>query len=247
MKLSRLCWALPSLILLLSGCSYKDGSLSQVTGPDSILLPPRVMPSTLTLVIGSTATLTVVSETNVVLPNSSIVWSSSNNSVATVSANGLVTGINNGTVTIIASSVTDPTVKGAAAVTVGTLPPTGNVSIASINQTNAAGQSVPANLTGVAGMIDILVQVPTDSSPVTIVASVKVGTDSLVQTRTLPASSGATGLATVTFTMNTAQKDASGAPILHNGNATLTVTATTSSTPAKSASSSITFALANPM
>jgi hypothetical protein len=166
--------------------------------------------------------------------------------VATVSANGLVTGISNGTVTIVATSVADPTVKGAAAVTVGTVPPAGNMSIASINQTNAAGQSVPANLSGVAGTIDILVRVFVDSFPVTVVTSLKAGTDSLVQTKTLPANPGATSETTVTLTMNTAQKDASGALILHNGQAVLRATATTTSTPPKSSDTTVSFMLANP-
>jgi hypothetical protein len=138
-------------------------------------------------------------------------------------------------VTVTAAAAADPNVKGAAVVTVGggnSAVPT--VTISSINQTNAAGQSVPANLVaGVAGQLDVILNVDTNGGTLkSVTATVKCGTDSLVNTQTI--SSDAAPLAAdaaaapVTLSFNTAQFNAAGVPALHNGQCSIVAVATTS-------------------
>ena len=82
------------------------------TQPISVM----VAPSTVTLMVGLTRQLTAtVTGTS----NAAVTWSSSNANVAAVTAEGLVRGVSPGMTTVVAASVVDPNIRGAATVTVG--------------------------------------------------------------------------------------------------------------------------------
>lgn len=205
----------------------------------------HVAPAAITLAVGSTATLTATSSTGVAV---AVIWSSSDTSVVKVTSNGTVTAIKSGTVTIVATSKSDPTVKGASAVTVGQFAFESGPSIAAIDVTNAAGQTVPANLNAVSGKIIVTVSAPGgEPHAISITVIIKSGTDSLVQTQVVGGSPAGATTTNYTFNFDTAQLDPlTGARILHNGMAMATSAATSSSSPQDMFTTSVTFTLANP-
>jgi hypothetical protein len=77
---------------------------------------PRVSPASATLHIGDTLRLSYSLSCTTTLTAHR--WSSSRDTVATVDSAGLVRGVSGGIVTIIATAVADPSVRGAAAITV---------------------------------------------------------------------------------------------------------------------------------
>ena len=165
---------------------------------------------------------------------------SSDATVATVDATGKVTGVKVGTVTITAAATADPTVKGAAVVTVGSVVSTApTVTIQSVNNTicGLAGcTSTPVPVQGAAGQLDIILNVdtPVGQTLRSVQATLKCGNDSLTQTQTVsdlaPVSAEAAA-SPVTISINTAQFNATtGVPALHNNPAcTISASATTAS------------------
>jgi len=238
----------------LTACGDKVTVPPQITNPaDGTIHSVLVSPPSLTLAVGGKAILAASVDAGPAATDRTVTWASSDATVATVGTDGTVTGVKAGTVTITATSNQDKVTKGASAVTVGggnTTAPT--ISIASVNQTNAAGQSVPANLAGAAGQLDVIVNVDAGGQILKSVSvTVKVGNDSLVQTQTLSSATAASFAAeaaasTITFSFNTAQFNATtGIPALHNGAATITASATTNSSTPQTANTTVTFTLAN--
>ncbi|MGE5101442.1 MAG: Ig-like domain-containing protein, partial [Deltaproteobacteria bacterium] len=124
-------------------------------------------------------------------------WTTANASVATVNATtGEVNAVGVGTTTIIATSVADTTLKGAAAITVGSILPGTAISV------NQDGKS--ANLSSVSGLIDVVVGLPPAALNVSTAGLLLNfgGTDTLVLTQTVTAAMLAER--SITLTLNTA-------------------------------------------
>lgn len=114
------------------------------------VLPPdgtiTVTPPSTNLNVGDQITLVATVSTGTT--SRSVTWTSSNTSVATVDTNGRVTAIGGGTATVIATSVANSAVKGAAAITVVS---TGfGLRISAIKH-----DGVDANLSDVFGQLDV--------------------------------------------------------------------------------------------
>ena len=219
--------------------------------PGTAVLSVTVSPSSVSLAVGDKVTMaaTVVAEAG--QTNRGVTWSSSDATIASVDANGVVTAVKSGNTTIIAKSAANPTVSGAAAVSVATTLPT-TVTISSINVTTAAG-SVPANLGNVAGQIDVTLNVDAGSARLTAVQLVmnctgpgNSGVDTVVAQQTiaanLAAAAEAEAQAPVTISFNTATFNATtGAPAFRNGACTIKARAVTAAgTQVASSSTSIT-------
>jgi len=238
----------------LTACGDKVTPVTITTSPPpavvhSVTVTPNSVPS---LAVGASVTLTASVDADAGVTVRTVTWASSDATVATVDATGKVTGVKTGTVTISAAATADPTVKGAALVTVGGGGGAPVVTISSINQTNAAGQSVPANLANVQGQIDVILNVDAAGQALkSITSTVKCGNDSVTQTQTISANVAALdaneAAAPVTMSFNTAAftVNAAGAAIvaLHNGNCTVSASATTSVS--QSATNSTSFVLNN--
>jgi hypothetical protein len=220
-----------------------------------VTVTPASVPS---LAVGSSVTLSAAVEADAGVTDRTVTWSSSDATVASVDATGKVTGVKAGTVTISAAAKADPTVKGAALVTVGgagSAVPV--VTISSINNTicGLGGcNSVPANLANAANQLDVILNVEANGQALkSVSATLKCGNDSVTQTQTISngdvaALDASEAAAPVTLSFNTAAFtiNTAGAAIvaLHNGQCTLSTTATTTSG-AQSATNSTTLTLAN--
>jgi len=206
-----------------------------------------VSPASATLNQGDKITLAASVNADAGITDRTVTWTSSNTAIASVDANGVVTaGTTAGTATVTAAAKADLTVKGAALITVNGGAPIGapaTVTISSINQTTAAG-SVPANLSNVAGQIDVTLNVDPGSAKLAGVDLImnctgpgNSGTDTVIATQSLASSSVAAEAASapVTLSFNTASFDANGVAAFRNGACTLkararTTTGTTTST-----------------
>jgi len=238
----------------LAGCGDKVTVPAQTTTPpDNVVHAVVVSPASVSMAVGAKVTLAASVDAGAGVTNRGVTWSSSNTAVATVGTDGTVTGVTAGTATIIAASAADPNVKGAAAVTVtggNTQPPT--VTISSINQTNAAGQSVPANLTGAFGQLDVILNVDSNGQQLKSVSATMTcpGPTTMTQAQTISAASSdiaaEAAAAPITLSFNTALFNATtGAPTLRNGQCSLAATATTSATTPQTATTNTGLVLAN--
>jgi hypothetical protein len=240
-------------LLTLAGLAACGDSTSP-TQPVGVVHSVTVSPPSLTLQVGGSATLAASVDADASISDRTVSWSSSDQTVASVDAStGKVTGVKAGTVTITATSKANTSVAGAAVVTVqgstaGAIP---TVTISSINQTNANGQSVPANLGNVAGQLDVVLNVDTNGGILkTVTATLKCGNDSIINTQTVsnvvspvsPIAEAAS--APVTLSFNTAQFSSAGVAALHNGTCTISAQAVTASG-TQSATSSTTLTLNN--
>jgi len=220
----------------LTACGDKITVPPQVTTPvGTVVHSVTVSPSSVTLAIGGKATLAASVDADAGVQVRTVTWSSSNAAVATVSATGDVTAVSAGTATIIAKATADANVQGAAAVTVTGAGANPTVIISGINQTNAAGQSVPVNINNANGQIDVVLDVNTNGAQLRSVSATLAcpnGT-SMTQTQTIAgaASSDVEGAAVpVVLSFQTAAfNPTTGVPTLRNGACTLTASATTGS------------------
>ncbi|MDB4875437.1 MAG: Ig domain protein group 2 domain protein [Gemmatimonadetes bacterium] len=241
-------------LLTLAGLAACGDSTSPTPVVVGVVHSVTVSPSSVNLLIGGTATLAASVDADASITDRTVTWTSSDATVASVDATtGKVTGVKAGTVTITATSKANTSVAGAAVVTVagngnGAIP---TVTISSINQTNAAGQSVPANLGNVAGQLDVVLNVDTNGGILkTVTATLKCGNDSIINTQTVsnvvspvsPIAEAAS--APVTLSFNTAQFSSAGVAALHNGTCTISAQAVTASG-TQSATSSTTLTLNN--
>jgi hypothetical protein len=131
-----------------------------------------------------------------------------------------------------------------------TTPPT--VTISSINQTNGAGQSVPANLNGAFGQLDVILNVDTNGQQLRSVSATMTcpGPTTMTQAQTISGPSAdvaaEAAAAPITLSFNTALFNATtGAPTLRNGQCSLAATATTSATTPQTATTNTGLVLAN--
>jgi hypothetical protein len=212
----------------------------KVTVPPPVTTPPdmtvhsvTVSPANATVAVGSKIILAASVDAGSGVTDRTVTWTSSDNTVATVGTDGTVTGVKAGTVTITAASHFAPDVKGAAAVTVGggsTGPIT--VLISSINQTNAQGQSVPANLANAAGQLDVILNVDAGGAALkTVQATLTCNGKTMTRTQTIGAAAPVAAdaaQATVTLSFPTNEFNATtGVPTLTNGPCTISASATT--------------------
>jgi hypothetical protein len=111
------------------------------SAPTTVVRSVTISPSTATLNPGDKITLASSVNADAGVTDRTVTWTSSNTAIATVDLNGVVTGgTTAGNVTITASSKADPTVKGAALITVvpaGSGAPPATITISSINTTLA--------------------------------------------------------------------------------------------------------------
>src|SRR5689334_3315935 len=175
----------------LTACGDKVTIPPPVTTPQgTVVHSVTVSPSAASINVGGTFTFAASVDADAGVTNRTVTWSSSDNSVATVSSAGVVTGVKAGTVSIKATSVADGSVSGAAALTVGAGPTTGTMSvqIVGVRQTLCVGcPSVPANVLGAAGQLDVDVNVdPNGQTLKSVSVTIKnsASGDSLVQTQT---------------------------------------------------------------
>jgi hypothetical protein len=151
-----------------------------VTPPDPIdrVTSVTVVPENVQLTVGGTATLAATVVGDAGLQDRTVTWSSSNTAIATVDANGTVTGRAAGQTTILAASVADPNVRGAASVVV--LP----ISVPSVSIASITKGGLPVDINNVQGQVDVtlniagnnaavngvrlLVQCPNNTAPVEV-------------------------------------------------------------------------------
>ena len=215
---------------VLAACRDRVQSLP-LEVPDSTGLVPAVLitPFSASLIVGDTITLTATLPVALRTTNRSVTWTAANIAVATVDARGVVTAIGGGTTTIVATSVADPSVKGAATITVGSI--LLGPYISAISQ-----DGKPAVLSNVSGTLDVVVNLPGGLPTYSTLALLLScgGTDTVVATQTVATTVSAQS---ITLTFNTAA--------YKNGLCTLKVKATTS-TGAIVASSAVPITLNNP-
>ena len=205
---------------------------TQTTPPDQVVHSVTVTPSSVSLKVGDKVTLAASVDAGAGVTNRGVTWSTSSATVATVDANGTVTAVAGGTATIIAKSAADPTVSGAAVVQVAATVPAA-VTVGQINQTvcvvGGACTSIPANLSNVAGQLDVTLNVDPGTQTITGVDLIMNcgGADTVVATQNLGSADKAPiaaeeSNAPVTLSFNTAAfTAANGSVAFKNGACTL--------------------------
>ena len=205
----------------------KDSSVQSVT-----VSPP----GPIAMKIGDKVTFAASVQGGPDLTNRAVTWKSSATAVATVDNNGVVTAVSGGTASIIATSVQNTGVSGAAVVTVGANVPA-TISISSVNQTTCSifgtCSSVPANIAAIMGQIDVTMNVDPGTQTLTGVDLIlncsgtgNSGTDTVVASQNLgadraPIASEAAS-APVQLSFNTASFNATtGAVSFKNGSCTI--------------------------
>lgn len=219
--------------------------------PDSAVTQVTVSPAAQTLGVGDKFTFVATVVAGPQQTNRNVTWSSSNPAVASVDNAGVVTAIKGGVTSIIAASVANPAIKGAAAVTVNEVVAT--VTIGQINQTkcdNIGGcTSVPAVLSNVANQLDVTLNVDAGTqkiSEVDLIMNCAGGTDTIVAKQTFAAADIAPDAedasAPTTLSFNTAAfNPTTGAVAFKNGQCTVKAKAiTTAGTQIASGSQTLT-------
>jgi hypothetical protein len=141
-----------------------DKITNNPTPVDSTIHSVTVTPPSLTLKIGDVSPLSASVQAGPGAKDKTVKWASGNAAVATVDANGVVTAKGGGNTTVTATSNADPSVSGAAAISVGQTAPA-TVTIATINQgvgcQPGAGVTpgLPANLLNACGQLDVTLNV----------------------------------------------------------------------------------------
>ncbi len=217
---------------------------------DKVTVPPQtttlqgnvvhsvtVSPNSLNLKVGDKVTLAVSVDADAGVTNRTVTWTSSNTAVATVDNTGTVTAVTGGTATIVAKSAQDPTVSGAAVVTVAATVPA-SVTIGQINQTvcvvGGACTSLPANLSNVQNQLDVTLNVDPGTQTLAGVDLIMNcgGADTVVATQNIGSGDKAPvaeeSNAPVTLSFNTAAfTAATGAVAFKNGQCTIKARART--------------------
>ena len=197
---------------------------------DSTIHTVTVSPQNTSVAVGGTTQLAASVDAGAGAKNRTVTWTSSDAATAMVDQTGKVTGVKGGSVTIIAKAVADPTVQGAASITVtgGGVP---TVTIQSIVQT-FGGTSSAADLSNAKGQLDITLNVEPNGQIIkTVTATITCGAKSKSASQTISdvAPSGVNASAVpITLIINTAAFNATtGVPDLNNGACALTAVVTT--------------------
>jgi hypothetical protein len=216
----------------LTACGDKVTVPPQTSNPPglvvhSVTVSPNIVSN---LNIGDKITLAASVDADAGVTDRTVTWSSSNPAVATVNAtSGEVTAVGGGNTTIIAKSKADPTVSGAASVSVLTTV-VATVTVGQINQTicTFSCTSVPANLQNVAGQLDVTLNVDAGTQKIAGVDLIMNcgGADTVVATQNLASAAVAPEAeesnAPVTLSFNTAAFNATnGSVAFKNGACTI--------------------------
>jgi len=235
----------------LTACGDKVNVVQPVT-PVGVVHSVTVSPSTLPLSVGGTGTLSASVDADASLTGKGVTWTSTDATIASVSTAGLVTGIKVGTTTIIATSVADPTQKGSAVVTVSTSTTTPAVfSVSTVNTGN-----VPANLSAVAGQLDVTFNVDgTGSSAparIDLILTCPATGPRIVATQNIASTGNVATVSTageaaspITLSFNTAQLDSTINPVFINAACTIGGRLTTVGGTVINSSNAIALTLAN--
>jgi hypothetical protein len=207
-----------------------------------------VSPASVSIPVNGTAQLAASVNADAGVTDRTVTWTSGNTAIATVDANGLVRGVTAGSATITAASKADPSVRGAAAITVtpaGGANPT--VIITGINQNPT---NTPVNVNAAAGQIDVILDVNTNGAQLRSVSATLScpNNTTMTQTQTIAgAASDVEGAAVpVVLSFPTAiYNPTTGVPQLRNGPCTLTATATTGTSGTQTATTTSQLTLAN--
>jgi len=151
MKTAGLATALLTAAIISISC----GSDKPTPEPSKITVAPAgttvhaivVSPPAVTLNIGDKVTLAASVDADAGVSDRTVTWSSSSTAVATVDANGVVTAVSAGNVSIIAASKADPSVKGAASISVNPFGGTATVTVSSINGTYTGSGTLSSSST----------------------------------------------------------------------------------------------------
>jgi hypothetical protein len=238
-------------IASLTACGDKvtvPQTTTTVVTPPSNIISVTVTPASANMAIGDKIGFAASVNAAAGATDRTVTWSSSDATIVSVDANGLATALKGGTATIIAKSKADPTVQGAAVVTVAgvTNSAPATVSISTVNQTICSAvtgtcSSVPANLGNVAGQIDVTLNVDPGNQRLLGVDLIMncaapngSGVDTVIASQTLAATSvaeAAAASAPVTLSFNTATfNSTTGAVAFRNGQCTLKARARTNAT-----------------
>ena len=151
---------------------------------DSTIHTVTVSPQNTSVAVGGTTQLAASVDAGAGAKNRTVTWTSSDAATAMVDQTGKVTGVKGGSVTIIAKAVADPTVQGAASITVtgGGVP---TVTIQSIVQT-FGGTSSAADLSNAKGQLDITLNVEPNGQIIkTVTATITCGAKSKSASQTI--------------------------------------------------------------
>jgi hypothetical protein len=238
------------------------GDKVNVQGPqlDSVVHSVTVSPASVpNMKIGDKVTLAASVDAGSGVSDRTVQWSSSNVAVVTVDQNGVVTAVAGGTASVIAKATANPSVQGAAVITVGANV-NATVTISSVNQTTcgtAGCTSSPANIANITGQIDVTLNVDPGTQTLTGVDLImnctgpgNSGADTVVASQNLGADKAPIGgeeaAAPVQLSFNTASFNATtGAVAFRNGTCTLKGRARTAAG-TQSGANTETLVLANP-
>jgi len=238
-------------ILAASGLTACGDKVTNINTPPTTTTTPTtnvqsvvVTPSAVSLQQGQTVQLVAVVTADAGVART-VTWSSSATSVATVDNTGKVTAVAAGTAVIIATSTADAGKQGTSAITVaGTTNP--SLTISTISQSG-----VPANLSSVAGQLDVTLNVDPGSTFIkTINLFLNCGAgDVLVATQTVSDKAPMTGPAgatqPVTLSFNTADTTSAGVPKFKNGSCTVKGQLITTTGSTFNSTNSVSLTLAN--
>ncbi|HEY0996336.1 MAG TPA: Ig-like domain-containing protein [Gemmatimonadaceae bacterium] len=197
------------------------------TGKDSSVTSVTVTPSTAQTQVGGTQTFVASVVGGPDLTNRNVTWSSSNTAVATISAAGVATAVSAGQTTIIAKSSANPSVQGAAVLTVTAIAP---ASLSFFGVNNQFGN--PATLNNVNGQLNVIANVDPGQSGLTnlqllLICPKATGTGSDTTVVGSSNVAGTTGTQTgqqVTIPFNTAAfNQVTGAATYRNGTCSLSL------------------------
>jgi hypothetical protein len=234
-RVFRLSFAMVGVLGIASLAACGDKITNNETGAsgDSVVHSVTVTPQSASMNVGDKVTFAASVDAGARITNRTVTWSSSNAAVATVdAATGAATAVAAGTASIIAKSVADPTVQGAAVVSVAAGVPA-TVTIGQVNTTvcgtNGVCSSIPATLNNVANQLDVTLNVDAGTQKLAGVDLIMNcgGADTVVASQNLGSADAAPlgaedATAPVTLSFNTAAFNAAtGAPNFKNGVCTL--------------------------
>jgi len=181
--------------------------------PDAMVSGVTVLPASVSMLVGQRMTLSASVAAGPEQPNLRVRWRSSAPAVASVDSNGVVSSLAGGLTTITATSLADTLYSGSCAVLVGAS--NGTITIQGINDD---GQ--PADLSGLSGKIDVIVNLDSSSPALSRVEVLLIrdAVDTVVASFTPDGSTGRTTGGPMTLSFNT--------PGLKNGQYVLRVRVT---------------------
>src|SRR4029079_11945073 len=203
-----------ALLILGVGFIGCRDDVAPTPNPDAMVSGVTVLPASVSMLVGQRMTLSASVAAGPEQPNLRVRWRSSAPAVASVDSNGVVSSLASGLTTITATSLPDTLYSGSCAVFVSP-GPKGIITIQGINDD---GQ--PADLSGLSGKIDVIVNLDSSSPALSRVEVLLIrdAVDTVVASFTPGGSTGRTTGGPMTLSFNT--------PGLKNGQYVLRVRVT---------------------